>query len=226
LRFGVVLTVYNQTAHEIKCCINSVRSSTLEIDEIIIYDDGSTREETLAFLNTINLKDNERFIRKPNAGVVYARNRAAEYIESDYILFIDPDDELDINFVERAKEAIQNSRNIDIVYSNVRVKTEKGDRLEDWKTGPFNPFMLRYLNTIPMTSLVRLSIFRELQGFSPEFESGFEDWDFWYRCSLSGVKAKKVEGYAHVYTKKLISRSSSMKDNSLKLRDRWSGIFV
>lgn len=220
---GVILTVYNQTALELMNCLKSLRDSSLPPSRVLIYNDGSTSEETLNFLKTVSLYENEQIVSKRNKGVVRARNEAAGFLKTDYLLFLDPDDSLYPEFLARAYSAIQRDRRLDIVYADAIVKREGSSVSTIWKTGPFNPAILKHLNTIPLTSLVRRSFFFELNGFCPTFETGFEDWDFWCRCSLSGAVVAKVKGFSYLYTRKAFSRTSIMLDNSELIKQRFKG---
>lgn len=95
--FAVVIPLYNKK-EAITRTIQSVLEQTRLPDELLIVDDGSSdgsldiAKQAVADANadsTLNCK----FIAQENAGVSIARNRGADDSTSDYICFLDADDE-------------------------------------------------------------------------------------------------------------------------------------
>lgn len=68
--------------------IESVFGQTLQCDECIVVDDGST-DTTAEIANSF---ESIRYIRKQNGGDASARNRAIEEASGDFIAFLDADD--------------------------------------------------------------------------------------------------------------------------------------
>ena len=89
LGISVVIPTYNRRA-EVLEAIASVLAQTLEVSEIIVIDDGSTddTEEHVA-----RLEAPVRYIRTKNQGVSAARNHGIQQSKSDWIAFLDSDDE-------------------------------------------------------------------------------------------------------------------------------------
>ena len=89
IKFSIVIPVYNIEKY-IKKCINSILEQSYKNFEIIVVDDGSTDESNL-LINSIN--DNRiRIIKKNNGGLSSARNEGIKYVTGDYIWFVDGDD--------------------------------------------------------------------------------------------------------------------------------------
>lgn len=98
-KISVIIPVYNVEPSFIETAINSVLNQTYKNIEIIVVNDGSTNENTLNYLKTI---DNPliKIINQENKGVGGARNAGIETSIGDYIGFLDSDDWLDNNFYE------------------------------------------------------------------------------------------------------------------------------
>ncbi len=80
--------------------LSSVINQTYKNIEIICVNDGST-DSTLNILNKFSATDNRIIIiDKENGGVSSSRNAGLDIARGDYIAFLDPDDYLDLDFVE------------------------------------------------------------------------------------------------------------------------------
>ena len=217
---SVLITVYNQTPEEILRAIESVRKQEIRDLPVLILNDGSTNSKTIQFLNQFKLLPSEKIYSQVNQGVVSARNFLVTKCKTDYLIFLDPDDHLMKNYLKAAIQLTTNRRQMEIVYPDVLVHDIKTDSYQDWITGPFDPDVLVQTNTIPMSSVISTKLMRMLGGYSPAFESGVEDWDLFYRASLSQAIAEHLPTFGYTYTKARVSRTTSAIDNSdlIKLR--------
>lgn len=97
-RLSVIIPLYNKEK-SINRAVNSVLKQTAFFDELIIVDDGSTD----ASLDVVKQFDDSRIkvISQKNQGVSSARNTAIKVACSDYLCFLDADDEWCPNFLEQ-----------------------------------------------------------------------------------------------------------------------------
>ena len=219
LTFTIAVTVHNQSAFEITRSINSIIGQTRKPDAIEVLDDGSTRPETIRALSKLKAEyPSIKFRRSKNRGVIASRNFLISICKTSHLLFCDPDDELNLTYLSSAEKIFQSDRTIEIVYPNVKVRTIGGEK--NWITGPFDAKLLQLINTIPMSSVCSITFFRELNGYSHDFEDGYEDWDLWVRAALSGVRASRLNEYGYYYTEKKISRSSSAQRSATRLKEQ------
>lgn len=105
---SVIIPVYNVERYLSKC-IDSIRRQTYENLEIILIDDGST-DKSLDICNKYALVDERiRVVHKENAGVSVARNVGVEYSTGYYVCFVDSDDFLPLDSIEKLYKGIKES---------------------------------------------------------------------------------------------------------------------
>jgi glycosyltransferase involved in cell wall biosynthesis len=207
---SIFLTVFNQSVAELETAINSARIQTGAEITIVILDDGSTNQVTIEFLDNFIPYSNEVVIRQENTGVVKARNRLINEAHTDFLVFLDPDDEFEPNYILEAAKVLEADRSVEILFPDVSIHDEIQDTISDRKTGPFDINFLKQVNTIPMSSIISSRLIKDLGGFSLDFVNGPEDWDLWVRAALSNANARHLPIVGYKYTKARISRSSQV----------------
>ena len=97
---SIIVPVYNVGKFLAKC-LESLVGQTFKNIEIICINDGST-DNSLEILNSFAGKD-ERIIlvNQPNQGVSKVRNCGLEMAKGKFLLFIDGDDYIASDFVEK-----------------------------------------------------------------------------------------------------------------------------
>src|SRR5882757_145989 len=84
---ALVINTYEQ-AHFLPASIESALKQTVQFNEIIVVDDGSTDNPAAVISNYPGV----RMIRQPNAGLAAARNTGLNAVSSRYVTFLDADD--------------------------------------------------------------------------------------------------------------------------------------
>ena len=141
-KISVIIPIYN-TDKFIRHCLDSIISQTYYNFEVIIVDDGST-DQSGTISDEYALKDNRfKVIHQENQGVSMARIAAFEYCKGDYITFIDSDDYVSTDYLEKlAKPFIEEEA--DIVSCNYsRVKNQNTYYNDIFVTGRFQGKTLR-----------------------------------------------------------------------------------
>ena len=118
-KVSVIVPVYNAEKY-LEKCISSIAHQTLEDIEILAINDGS-KDNSLNVLDSLSMKykDKIKIFDKPNGGAGSARNVGIDNAQGEFIKFVDADDYLFLNVLERmytiAKEA-----NVSLVRGNYR----------------------------------------------------------------------------------------------------------
>jgi len=92
---SVVIPLFNKEA-AVECTLRSVLRQTRHPDEVIIVDDGSSDASLAVAERLLKAEPTQipvRIIPQENQGVSAARNRGADEAQSNYIAFLDADDE-------------------------------------------------------------------------------------------------------------------------------------
>lgn len=99
-KVSVIIIAYNIEGYITKC-INSMINQTMEDIEIIVVNDGST-DKSLQQINNIALEDNRiKVINKKNEGPMQARIAGLDVASGDYIQFVDGDDWMAPDAIEK-----------------------------------------------------------------------------------------------------------------------------
>ena len=104
LRFSVVIPLFNKQ-DSITRAVKSVLGQSYNNFELLIVDDGST-DKSLATLESIT-DDCLSIISQKNQGVSVARNKGVTESNSDYVCFLDADDEWHSDFLYEIYTLIQ-----------------------------------------------------------------------------------------------------------------------
>lgn len=164
--------------------IKSVLSQTLQPDEIIIIDDGSTDETPTIIEQNFPMV---KYFRQNNKGVSSARNAGIRMANGDWIVFLDSDDEWLPKKLSGQMNALSKNTEMKICYTNeiwVRHGRRVNQRKKHTKFGGHI-----YQNCLPLciispsSVVIHKSIFDEV-GFFDESLPVCEDYDLWLRiCS-------------------------------------------
>lgn len=99
-KISVVIPVYNVEKY-LANCLDSVLNQTLEDIEVICVNDGS-KDNSAAILEEYARKDKRiQIVNKPNGGLSSARNKGLEFVQGDFVAFLDSDDWVAPDFYEK-----------------------------------------------------------------------------------------------------------------------------
>ncbi|MDR2409535.1 MAG: glycosyltransferase [Bacteroidales bacterium] len=99
-KVSIIIPVYNVEKY-LRECLDSVVNQTLRDIEIICVNDGSS-DGSPQILEEYAAKDSRiTVIHKENGGLSSARNAAFPYIKSQYTLFVDSDDWIELDLCEK-----------------------------------------------------------------------------------------------------------------------------
>lgn len=103
MKISIIIPCYNIAEHLSKC-IESVLAQTYQDFELLLINDGST-DATLQIAKEYAKKDQRiKVFSHENQGVSFTRNRGIDESKGKLVLFIDGDDYVKPDYVERLKE--------------------------------------------------------------------------------------------------------------------------
>ena len=184
---SVVIPTYNRQ-HTLARAIESVLDQTAAVDEIIVVDDGST-DQTRDFLS--EKYPNVDYYYQPNAGVSAARNKGVSVAKSDWIAFLDSDDQWLEKKIGMQRQAWNQSPSHRIVHSDeiwirngVRVNKKNKYRKSG---GRIFEDCLSLCAISPSSVVLEKKLLIEVGGFD-EALPACEDYDLWLKiCSTYSV---------------------------------------
>lgn len=100
IKISVVVPVYNVEKY-LKKCVDSLLNQTYKNFEIILVDDGSSDSSGRLCDSYAEQSRNIFVLHKQNGGLSDARNCAMSYIRGQYVTFVDSDDYVDTDFLEK-----------------------------------------------------------------------------------------------------------------------------
>lgn len=107
---SIILPCFN-VAKYIDNCIQSILKQTFNNFEIIAINDGST-DDTLSILNNYNLSSNKlKIFNQENYGVSASRNLGLQFCRGKYVVFVDSDDYLELDYLEKLYQNITKNDN-------------------------------------------------------------------------------------------------------------------
>ena len=93
MRLSIIIPMYNASQY-IERCLNSIYHQGLNVNEfeVIVINDGSTDNSLEIVKDYLTSYKNIRFFSQKNSGQGAARNLGIKYATGEYILFLDSDD--------------------------------------------------------------------------------------------------------------------------------------
>jgi glycosyltransferase involved in cell wall biosynthesis len=202
---AAVIPLYNGAPY-IEEAIRSVMAQTVQADEILVVDDGST-DQGPQIANRFGVA-NLTLIWQENAGQSAARNRGVRHSTSSLIAFLDQDDAWYPHHLQELLKPFSKDRGIPLgwSYSNLDEIDEKGrlvnrgalDRLST--THPKRSLITclgEDMFILPSASLISREAFDAVGGFDERL-SGYEDDDLFLRMFRAG--------YDNVYINRSLSK--------------------
>ena len=128
MKFSVIVPVYN-VADYLSACVDSLLSQRCDDWELILVDDGSTDGICPVLCDELAAAHPEliRTIHQENGGLGAARNTGLEAAKGDYLLFVDSDDTLEPQTLERLNEEVEKTH-ADMYVFHYRYITDNGEQ--------------------------------------------------------------------------------------------------
>lgn len=191
---SVIIPVYNG-AEWLAEAIESVLDQTASIYEVIVVNDGS-QDNFLEVANKYNTDISVKVygrkitvINQVNKGLASARNTGIMNAKGEYCLFLDADDVLFLNCLDKIQDIIDET-DADIItpsfkefgLSDREIILMPNPTIEDFKIG----------NRLGYCAAIRRSILLEIGGYNPRMIEGYEDLHLWINLLSRNYKIQTI----------------------------------
>jgi glycosyltransferase involved in cell wall biosynthesis len=184
LRVAVVVPCFND-GDTLPAALASLRRE--ERHELVVVDDGSDDPATLATLERL-AEQGTRVVRRANGGLSAARMTGVDATRAPYVFPLDADDAIAPGTLAVLADALDATPDAALAWGNIEVWGELGAELAVARS--LDPWLLTYLNDVPVASLLRRAALVEAGGWS--MGSGYEDWDLWLALAERGYSGVHV----------------------------------
>lgn len=201
---SVIVPVYNAEKY-LKNCIDSILLQSYSTFEILIIDDGSS-DNSWKIIRSYLSKDNRvKSFRKQNGGAGSARNLGLEHAQGEWVIFIDADDTIDPDYIEKL---ISVSQNVDLVicgmklYKNdiisfSKIFVDNATKKNRFTTAELFQELRLYTLSGPVCKLFRRTIIIENHVSFPENMNLGEDSVFVYTYLYFSDTISVIESYGY-----------------------------
>ncbi len=192
---SVIVPIYNVEKY-LRACIESIINQTYKNIEIILVDDGSPDKCPNICDNYKKNDKRIRVIHKKNGGLSDARNAGIDNVSGKYICFVDSDDYIEIDYIEKLYNSLKKNNTkiaqcgINYVDENNKLIKSIGYSREQVKSGrnmllDINDFH-EVENTVVWNRLYDISLFKNIRfPFGKIHEDEFVTYLLYYENNVS-----------------------------------------
>ena len=214
MNVSVIIPAHN-AAGTLGETLESLLKQTFRNWEVIVVDNGSN-DETAAIAATFAEKDHRiRVVSEPQKGVSIARNTGIRMARFDWLLFLDADDCILPQHLERMTSVLISDPSLDAVHCAWSRVTADGMRIGEhyWhESGNLFPAFAYTCAFCIHACVVRRSIVESLGGFDTSLIT-CEDWDLWQRIARAGARFGAINEVLSLYR----MRQASASNNGFRL---------
>ena len=216
---AVIIPCYNNEAF-IKQAIKSVLDQKGPAIEVLVIDDGSTdgSVETAE-----SCGDRVQVICQPNQGACVARNRGLAESTAPNVKFLDADDYLAADVLQKQFEAIETLPKDSLVFGDAEWVDVDGNHLMDYYLNrDGKSAALAIAEVIEMTPLTSCPLHRrehleEIGGFDPRCLRS-QEFDLHVRLALAGFRFVHVPGCVYHYRQHQVGARISSNDREFRVQ--------
>ncbi len=219
-KVSVIMPCYNDGKYILEA-IQSVKEQTYSEWELIIVDDGSDDEDTIAILEQI---DDIRIhvYHTEHLRPAGARNYGIAHANGVYILPVDSDDKIEPSYIEKAVSIIENNPKIGVVYCKADLF---GERTGIWDLPDYSFSTMLLDNIVFVTALFYKKDWENVGGFSTTMVSGMEDYDFWLSILGLGKEIYQIPEILFHYRIKPVSRTTNFQNNCNTVQETYRQMY-
>lgn len=110
---SIVIPIHNASKY-LDNLLCSVKRQMNEAIELILIDDGSEDDSYEKCIQYFENENNVKIIKQENHGVSFTRNKGIDISNGEYLAFVDSDDMISDNYIQKILECLQ--EDIDILF--------------------------------------------------------------------------------------------------------------
>lgn len=216
LYLSIIIPCYNVEKY-VRECIESVLNQKTQFKyEVILINDGS-QDNTLNILKEYEDRDNVVLIDQKNKGFSGARNKGLQYVQGEYLMFVDSDDRLAENAIENLL-SVAYKENYEIVEGRYVLFSEENILFEEQIDEKECIKPIQDLKGYPWAKVIKSSLFQDLI-----FPEGywFEDTIMSFLVYPRVKKAKIINNIIYEYRKNIFGISHTAKKNKKSIDSTW-----
>ena len=182
--FSLILPVCDPRVSDLEQAIDSVRVQRYENWQLCIVDDASSDPAVEAVLERAARADARiRVLRRPDRGhISRASNDALALATGTHVAFLDHDDVLAPDALERVAEHVARNPRHRLAYTDEDKLDPSGRRCEPYFKPEWDPELLRGQNYLCHLVVCERALVDAVGGLRTGFE-GAQDHDLWLRCT-------------------------------------------
>jgi O-antigen biosynthesis protein len=181
--FSILVPVYNTDEIWLEKCIESVLAQTYKKWELCIADDASSKSHIKKVLQKYSDSDVriKTVLRDSNGHISLASNSALAVATGEYVVLLDHDDELPSCALFEVALAVNENRNLKLIYSDEDKIDLEGRRFDPYFKPDWNYELFLSQNCISHLGVFARDLVNSVGGFRQGYE-GSQDYDLALRC--------------------------------------------
>ena len=211
VKYSIVVTAYNYENFIGECIDSCLNQSTRSSYEIIVVNDGSTDNT----LNILNGYGNERLtiLTIPNGGIERASNHAFERAQGDYIVRLDADDILHLDFLKNM-DAYVSKFDADFYYPDYYIVNNNSEVTQTIELPEFNVDEIMARGDFLATgTLYSRKILKNIGFYSEKTRnSGLENYELIIKMLIKGAIGYRVAEKLFYYRRHSLNMSDVKRD--------------
>ena len=203
MKFSIIVPVYN-TEKYIRKCLNSIKNQTYSNYEVIIVNDGSPDNSQSIIDEFVSSDKRFHSYIKENGGLSDARNYGIEQVTGDYILFVDSDDYIDLNLLNKLSKI---DSSYDMIKFKIKLVDEQNNLIKEEKSlcvsGQVSLESLFEIEFVePAWTYIYKTSFFKKNKFKYEKGRIHEDFGLTPLCLIKAKKIYYLDYYGYYYVQR------------------------
>ncbi len=203
---SIITPCYNQESYLAET-LTSIQKQTYQNWECIMISDGSTDNVAEVAQPFVKKDGRFSFYHTDNGGPSVARNFGISKAKGEFILPLDGDDLISLNYVEECINAFLQFPETTLVYG---IAEKFGLVNAKWHLPKYNFDELLFVNIIHCSGMYRKKEYLQIDGYDEKMQFGIEDWEFWINLLKKNKKVIMLENITFYWRIKEKSRTKKI----------------